>query len=239
MSQRVFVFLILMGWGGVAVAQSPVVQNLGVDVFDTETSFEISDPQPEFQTRSGGAAFGLSLLLPGLGHRYASGGWSTMATVHGLADAALWVGLIDSNMQIGRAQDSFETLAATSAGIGGGSRSRGFYLNLASYRSSDEYVDQLLRDRAWDQLETAQLPENQWEWASDEDFQNFRSLREDAESLRRRRPIFAAMLAGNRLLAGIGAIRASRKFNRTQAEVSLGPPPAGSDVPTVNMSFRF
>lgn len=239
MNPRIIIFLFLAVFCGSALAQAPVYPSLGAEVLDSEHSEVIETTPHELQSRSGGAAFGLSLLVPGLGHRYASGHWNTVATMHGLADAALWAGLVDANLQIGRAEESFETLAVSAGGAEGTDRSRGFYLNMATFRSSEEYIQQLLRNRAWSELEQARLPQNQWEWETEEDFQDFRDIREDAESLRRRRPIFLAMLAGNRILAGIGAIRASRSFNRSQAEVSLGMPPAGSSLPTVNMSLRF
>lgn len=220
-------------------AQSPVVPGLGPELFEQEAADVVFAESNGAANRSSGAAFGLSLILPGLGHRYADGGWGKTATAHALADAGLWIALIDTNARFGSAETGYETLAAVNAGAQIDGQGRGFFINLSRYRSSDEYVEQLLRDRAWNELEAAQLPENQWEWASEEDYQSYRALRENAESLRRRRPIYAALLAGNRLLSGIGALRASRSANRTEATLSLGMPQTSADLPTVNLSIRF
>jgi len=220
-------------------AQSPVVPILGPDLFESEATGATEMVRLEPRSRSAGAAFGLSLILPGLGHRYADGGWGRTASVHALADAGLWIALLDAGARLGNAENGFETLAVVGADARIEGQGRGFFLNLSRHRSSEEYVEQLLRDRAWNELETAQLPENQWEWASEEDFQRYRSLREDAESLRRRRPVYAALLAGNRLLSGIGALRAARRVNRTVATLSLGMPQPGSNTPTLNLSVRF
>ena len=220
-------------------AQSLVVPNLGLLLFESEAVEGVSAEATVPRSRSVGAAFGLSIVLPGLGHRYAAGGWGRTATVHALADAGLWIALLDAGARLGNAETGFETLAVVGADAQIEGQGRGFFLNLSRHRSSEEYVEQLLRDRAWNELETAQLPENQWEWASEEDFQQYRALREDAESLRRRRPVYAALLAGNRLLSGIGALRAARRVNRTEATLSLGMPQPGADTPTVNLSVRF
>jgi len=196
-------------------------------------------PAPVPGRRSGGAAFGLSLLAPGLGHRYARGEWGAAGTVHGLADVALWVGLFDTGARVGRTEDTYTALVAASAGTEVEGRDRTFFLNLARFESSEAYIDALLRARRWDQLEEARRPENQWRWASTADFERYRALRDDAEALRRRRPVYGALLAANRLLAGIGAIRAARHHNLGLTEVSLGPPPPGSDLPTLNLSVQF
>ncbi|MDX1439316.1 MAG: hypothetical protein R3284_05385, partial [Rubricoccaceae bacterium] len=127
MKNRLLIVFLIVGTAP-AFAQTPIVPSLGPDLFETQETAFVEGDQPEIQQRSGGAAFGLSLILPGLGHRYASGSWGTMATIHGLADAALWVGLADAYVQIGRAETAFETLASTSAGVDGSGRSRGFYL---------------------------------------------------------------------------------------------------------------
>lgn len=239
MALRLLAFgpLLLLASG--VVAQSPVVQNLGLELFEREETESEPSVQPESASRSAGAAFGLSLILPGLGHRYADSNWGKTATVHALADAGLWIALVDASARFGDAETGFETLAAVSADAQIEGQGRGFFLNLSRFISSDEYIDQLLRDRAWNELETAQLPENQWEWATDEDFQRFRDLRDEAESLRRRRPVYAALLAGNRLLAGIGALRAARRVSRADATLSLGMPAPGSVAPTVNLSLQF
>ena len=199
-----------------AQAQSQVVPSIGPALTELERSGADELVHLESHGRSPGAAFGLSLVLPGLGHRYAAGGWGRTATVYALADAGLWIALLDVGARLGNAETGFETLAVAGADAHIEGQGRGFFLNLSRHRSSEEYVEQLLRDRAWNELDTAQLPENQWEWASEEDFQWYRALREDAESLRRRRPIYAALLAGNRLLSGIGALRAARRVNRTE-----------------------
>lgn len=235
MPMRLLLLAVLLAVAVPAGAQSPVAPRLAPEPLGELGPSEAHTARP----RSGAAAFGLSLLVPGLGHRYANGTWGTASSAHAVADAGLWVGLIDAGLRLGRTEKSYETLAALRANAEVEGQGRGFFLTLSRYRSSDAYVEALLRERRWNELEEAQRPENQWAWTTEEDYQRYRTLREDAESLRRRRPVYAALLAGNRLLAGVGALRATRRMNRAEASLALGLPPDGTHTPTVHLSVRF
>ena len=185
-------------------------------------------------------AFALSLVLPGLGHRYAHGGsWRGAASGFALGDAALWTGLLATLWRRDQLEESFETLAATRAAADVAGKDRTFFLNLASFRSSDAFLDAQLRNRAWDRVAYVSDPSFQWAWTSEADFQRFRDLREDHESLGRRRSVLAGVLVGNRLLAALLAARATGRANRAALALSLAPPPPGSDVPRLDLRVRF
>ncbi len=189
---------------------------------------------------SAGKAFGLSLLLPGLGHQYVHGGdWGGWATVFALADAGLWTSLIGSEWRRNHLEGNYETLAAASAGADVEGKERDFFLNLASYRSSDEYLEAQLRNRNWTNLDVIADPSNQWMWETEEDFLRFRELREDAQSLQRRRSFIITTLVANRLISGIGALRGARRADRAAATLSFSIPPRGSDVPMMNLRVRW
>ncbi|MEX0747430.1 MAG: hypothetical protein WD275_05465, partial [Rhodothermales bacterium] len=189
---------------------------------------------------SGGKAFALSLLVPGLGHRYAHGGdWDGWASVFAVADAGLWAGLIGTNWREGDIIQSYETLAVTRAGADVDGKDRSFFLNMAGYLSSEEYLNAQLRNRNWLQIGFGEDPANFWEWESEEDFRHFRSLRSDAESMSRRRTFIITSLVANRLISGLTALRAARQAGRDSPELSLGVPPAGSSVPMVHLRMRL
>ncbi len=191
--------------------------------------------------RSPGQAFALSLVLPGLGHRYAQHGRWGRGTFYALADAGLWLGLLGTEWRRQALVQSFETLAATRAGARVEDKDRTFFLNLAAYHSSDEYVAVQLRNRAWDRIDYVADPAFQWAWASEEDFLTFRRLRRDAETLRNRRFVLAAALVANRLLAGLTALRAARHANRNvpPLQLSLAAPPPGTDLPRLQVAVTF
>jgi hypothetical protein len=191
--------------------------------------------------KSSKKAFGLSVLVPGLGHRYAQGGsWRGGATLFALIEGSLWFGLISAEWQRDHRVQSYTTLAAGQAGAQVAGKTRAFFLNLATYRSSDEYLEVQLRNRAWEEIDYAAERAYQWEWQTNEAFQRFRALREDAESLRRRRTFLVAALVGNRLLSGLTAIRVTNRANREAGlAFAFAPPPPGTDLPALQVQLRF
>jgi hypothetical protein len=193
---------------------------------------------PVIESRSPGKALVMSLAVPGLGHRYVQhGNWRGAATTYAVADAALWLGLAGTVWKQNHVVNSYQTLAASRALADADNQSRRFLLLMASFRSSEEYREVLLRNRQWDQLSWAERPENQWHWVAEADFQRYRVLREEGESLGRRQLMIGTALAANRLVAGFSALRAANRSNRAAVQLSFGPPPPGSDLPSATMTI--
>ena len=196
--------------------------------------------EPSVRRASPGKAFALSLVAPGLGHRYAQGGnRSRWGTAFALTDVGLWTGLLGASWRRNHLVESYRTLAVRHAGVDPSGKNRTFYLRAATYRSSQEFTDAQYRNGALDQVEYAADPSFQWRWDAEEHFLRFRALREDAESLRRRRSVLIASLAANRLIAGVSALRAAGRNNRSGVRISLGAPPAGADAPLFRMRYAF
>jgi hypothetical protein len=197
----------------------------------------------EAPARSPKKAFALSLLVPGLGHRYAHGGdWDGAATAYALADAGLWLGLVGTNVRQGQVESDYESLAATSAGAQLAGKDRRFFLNLATFQSSDEFLEVSLRNRAWDQVAFVADRANQWRWETEADFLAFRGMREDAETLRRRGTLLVGLLVANRLVSGFTALRAASRANREAPDLTLTlvPPPVGAGrTPMLHLDLRF
>ncbi len=195
--------------------------------------------EPSVRRASSGKAFALSLLAPGLGHRHArNGDWGRRGAAFALTDAGLWAGLLGANWRRNHLVESYRTMATRYAEVDPTGKDRTFYLHAATYRSSQAFTDAQYRNGApLDQFAFAADPSFQWRWDTDEHFFRFRELREDAESLRRRRSILIASLAANRLIAGISALRAVGRNKRLEA--SLAAPPAGADAPLVRMRYTF
>ena len=211
--------------------RTPILPYLITLLFFTTTiaTAQTAPPKPQ-------KAFAMSLVMPGWGHQYAQGGsWRGMATVYAGVDVALWAGLVNAIWQRNHLTQSFETLASTRAGADIAGKDRTFYLNLATYRSSDDYLEAQLRSRAWDRVDYVSDPSFQWSWASEEDYRAFRDLREDSETFRRRRSLFIAALVANRLLSGLSSIGAA---NKASASFSMSMSAYG-DRPMVNVGVRF
>lgn len=188
---------------------------------------------------SPGKAFAMSLVLPGWGHRYANGGrWGGGGTFFALADVLLWTGLAGTVWHRDQVIGSFETLAATGAGADVQGSDRLFTLRLASYHSLDEFIEVSLRNRTWENLAWADDPSHWWSWTEETDYIRFRGLREDSESLGRRRTALIATLVANRLISGFLAARNARNNGTAGFAVALRPQ-RFSSIPAVDVAFRF
>jgi len=192
------------------------------------------------KTHSPQKALAYSLLLPGLGQRYVNNGnWGGWGTTFALVDVGLWASLFGINWQENQVEESFRTLAASRAAADIDGKDRAYFLNLATYRSSDDFLDTVLRNRAWDQIGYVDDPSFQWQWATEEDFVTYRSQREKAESLSRNRTIIIVALVTNRLISGITAAVGAGKSNKRSFSFQVGPPVGNSSVPTGHLSIRF
>ena len=192
------------------------------------------------EARSPKKAFVLSLLVPGLGQRYAHGGdWDGAASVFAATEAGLWLGLVGTEVRRGHIVSDYETYAAGHADAEVAGKDRRFFLNLATYRSSDEYLDIQLRNRAWNQIDYVAERTNQWRWETEADFLQVRGMREDAETLRRRRTFLVALLVGNRLVSAFTALRAANRANDAlDVSLALVPSP-DARAPMLDLRLRF
>ena len=190
------------------------------------------------QDRSAGKAAALSLLVPGLGHRYLEGGrWDRPGAAFVLAEAGLWLGLGSALWQHGQTVQSYRTLAAGRAGALVEGKDRRFFVNLGAYSSSDAFVEDHLLRRRWDQLSYVSDPAFQWRWSSEEDRQTYMHLRRQADTWSRRRTVFISTLAINRVLAALTTLLAARREEATPL-VSLGLV-AGSRWPDVHLTLKL
>jgi hypothetical protein len=189
---------------------------------------------------SPGKAFLLSAAIPGAGHAYVQqGNWRGAATAYAAADVSLWAGLLATIVRHDQLTTSYYSLASTRADAIVADKNRTFFLYLGSYRSSDEFREAMLRTRQWDLADYTADRAYQWQWQREEDFLRYRELREDAESLRRRRTFIVALLAGNRALSAVTAARFAARSNRSaDVDVNLGYHPS-SELPLVGLRLTW
>lgn len=178
------------------------------------------------------------MILPGLGHRYVNqNNWTGWARTYAAADIGLWLSLIGGEWRRDDLVQSYTTLASGSAQAQVIGKDRTFFLNLASFESSDVYRETMLRNRSWDLIGYVDDPSFQWDWDSREAFNRYRGLRDDAESLRRRRSILIASLVANRLISGAIAARSAGRSRRSQVTASLAPPVESAPVLSLRVQF--
>jgi hypothetical protein len=189
---------------------------------------------------SPGKAFLLSAAVPGAGHAYVQqGSWRGSATVYAGADVALWTGLVATILRRDHLIESYSSLASSRAGAMIDGKNRTFFLYVGSYVSSDDFRDAMLRNRQWELIDYAADRSYQWNWTTDADFQRYRSLREDSESLNRRTSFLVALLAGNRVMSAVTAARYASRTNRAvDLNINLGLHP-DADLPLVAVRLNF
>ncbi len=177
----------------------------------TDVAAQDLSPVQTVKRKSPAKAFAMSAVLPGLGHRYVNGSWSGAATWYTIADVSSIAGYALSDWQHGRHVENYRGLATSRAGADLTGKDRTFLLNLAAYSSSDEFIEVVLRNRAWNQLDYIEDATFEWQWASEEDRLDYRSERNSAETASRRRSLLAAVMVGNRLLSGFTSALAARR----------------------------
>lgn len=204
----------------------------------TLTLASTAAPTAQAQSPSARGAFFRSLVLPGWGHHYAHGGrWGRSGVFFAGTDIGLVLGASSAEWRRGSAIETYRTLATGRAGADIAGKDRTFFLRLATYRSSDEYLEVSLRNRAWDSINYVDDPAFHWNWESESDFIEYRTLREESESLGRRRTILIASLFANRLIAGLSSARVARRG--TEASLNLSVAPGLSGTTMISLSKRF
>jgi len=167
-----------------------------------------------------------SALLPGLGHKYANDGkWSRRAALYTITDAVLVAGLISSEWQRRHLVESYQTWAASYAGIVPAGKDRRFYVTIGNHLSSDEYLETQLRNRRVDLVAYVSDPDFHWTWNRIEDLQKYREIRKNYESWSQRRSSFIAALVANRLVSALSALITVRRKGNHLPQVAITPGP--------------
>lgn len=172
---------------------------------------------------------GLSLLLPGLGHK--AMGYTDRATAFMSADGVIWVGYATFRVQTELRQDRYVETAKIGAGVQQAEgQSDDYYRLLGDYSSADLYDDEIRRDarsRYPDDLagreayfESNRIPdERRWDWASSAVWTRYRDERGDALLSNKRASYMLGLAVANRLLAAVDAMRL---VHRRDQEPKLG-----------------
>ena len=197
------------------------------------------EPPVAPNAKTPGKAAALSMLLPGLGHRYVNdGSWRGSASFFVFAEAGLWLGLAGAQWGRGQTIESYRTLAAGGASADLAGKDRRFLVNLGLYESSDAFREDHLRRRLWDQVNYVEDLSFQWHWSSDEDRQTYRRLRSEADAWSRRRTLIISTLALNRLLSAVTSLVAARRGNSAASPLSVVVAPNGA-WPSVHFTLRL
>lgn len=175
------------------------------------------------------AAF-LSILLPGLGERYAGGRKSQKFFF--FTEGLFWTGLFAFKKLNATRENTYRTFATAHAGATTSKRVNSFYDRLTSFDSIYDYNARLRYVEGKLATPLPETSENFWEWDMRSSRQQFQELRSKATWARTRSFLFAGALLFNRFASALNAANIAAK---TQA--TLTPLPEGGAV--AQMQVRF
>ncbi|MFB3909137.1 MAG: hypothetical protein ACE15D_12120 [Candidatus Eisenbacteria bacterium] len=170
---------------------------------------------------------GLSLLVPGLGHRAL--GRETRGAIFLGTEAGIWGGFGVFEVQSHLRKDSYIEMAELFAGVKDASgHSDEYYRQLGRYPSSDWVDDEVRRDaRALypddlpareDYYQRHRVPEDQrWSWSSTAEWDRYRAKRSDSQQASKRANYMLGIAVANRLVAAIDAVRIANNQGKEPA----------------------
>ncbi len=188
-------------------------------------------------SKSKGKAFLLSLLLPGLGERYA--GSKSKSQVFMAAEVSLWLSYAGFVTYRDWRKQDYETFAAAHAGVELRGKSDSYFIDLGNYQSIYDYNAAKLRQRNLPEYYT-DVETYYWNWDSDANRARFEQLRISADKADNRALFAIGAVLANHVVSAIDAIWTVTRYNRRQqASVDWGIRfGAVAEQPVVNFSLR-
>jgi hypothetical protein len=170
---------------------------------------------------------GLSLLVPGLGHRAL--GNSTRGQIFTAADAGLWTAYGTFRFQGHLRKNSYIEMAQVLAGVRNpDNHPDSYYRRLGQYPSSDYYNEEVRAEArarfeydldaraAW--YDGHKVPaDEEWHWTSESDWMRYRDKRSDSQLANRHGRYMIGLAVANRLIAAFDAMRLMRGHHRGSA----------------------
>ncbi len=177
------------------------------------------------------AAF-LSVLLPGLGERYAGGRKSAKFFL--FTEGMFWTGLFAFQKLNTTRENTFRAYATARAGATTDKKPNSHYDRLSSYNSIYDYNARLQYVEGTSANPLSETPENFWEWDTRASREHFRELRSKATWARTRSFLFVGALIFNRFAS---ALNAASIASKTRPIATVAPNTSG-DL-QVRLSVRF
>lgn len=180
----------------------------------TSSGFELTAPEvlvPREAEKSRGRAFFLSLLLPGLGERYA--GARTKATIFMSTEVALWLGYISFHTYGQWREADYRAFASSYAGVTLAGKPHGYFIDIGNYISLEEYNEAMLRDRNLPEVYLDPLT-YYWRWPDEGYRLRYLKLRVSADNASQRAMLTLGAIFANHLISAIDAMWSVLRYNK-------------------------
>ena len=210
-------------------------QQLNVEV-DYSSQKLTTDFSGEKKNR--GTAILYSLLLPGMGELYADGYDSGVYFT--IADVAIWGTLIGMNVYGNWQEDNYKSFALANAAIAEEGKNSTFYADISSYNSVEEFNNEKLLNRNFDELYNTDT--HYWQWADNNQRKEYRDMWSSSEQAFTNVRFAAGALLLNRIISMINAVRLVNKYNNKLEEslpkVSVGVNYAPDNSPYLTLNLK-
>jgi len=164
--------------------------------------------------KSGKRAFFYSLLVPGLGQRYAGSPGSARYFV--AAEALLFGCAAGHEVYSNWLEEDYRTFAAVHAGLNPEGKDKRYYVEIARYNSIYIYNEKMRVSREFAMV-IPETPGNIWVWDSDENRLKYHFRRMDADRIHNRTIYFYTGIVLNHIISGIHAAILVRRHNEHTA----------------------
>lgn len=163
--------------------------------------------------KSKGKAFILSLLIPGLGERYA--GSRIKSEIFMATEIGLWLGYSGLTTYRDWRKEDYKSFAAAHAYIDLKDKSDSYFVDLGNYDSIYDYNAAKLRQRNLPSY-YRDVEAYYWQWDSHENRQKFERLRISADTADNRALFALGMVFANHIISAIDAVWTVHKYNKSQ-----------------------
>jgi len=189
-----------------------------------------------------------SLTVPGWGQ--ATVGKNKAAAAFLVAEAAIWGSFTAFRVQEMMRKESYENTAMLYAGIDLSDRDEEFRRIVGSYSSSEEYNRLVVRRDAANLYygdpaayeayvaEHSLRGADSWSWSGEDQFNRYRSQRQDTQRAGLRANTALAMAVANRIVSAIHAARVAPRATAPRTSWNLECVPVGSDPTAFRMGLR-
>lgn len=165
-------------------------------------------------------AFIQSMVIPGWGQRYVGKG-TTIGTINFVTEVALWSTVAGFHAYGHWKEDEYKTLAATHAGVDNRGKDHQYYVDIGNYQNLDLYNEQQRRDRDFDELYLSSS--DWWEWDSNDNRLQFKSIRIQSDNALNSRYYVLGAVFLNHLFSAIHASRQAVKLERSRSNAYNAP----------------
>jgi len=200
-------------------SMSPKLSMANIDLPITKSLLELQQIGAGQQAKSKGKAFFLSLLLPGLGERYA--GSYTKSQIFMGTEILFWAGYVGFNRFNAWRKEDYKAFAATHAGVDLTDKLDSYFTDLEVYDSIYSYNEAKLRDRDLKGY-YRDTEEYYWSWDSETNRKAFRDLRISADEAYNRSLFAIAAVVANHIISAIDAMWTVHKYNKNLETSDMG-----------------